>query len=363
MATVPLFKVFLAPEERLIPRLRDVLYSGQISIGPPVTEFERRFGDFLRIPNPVALSSGTAALHLALILAGVTDGDEVISTALTAEPTNVAIRQAGGSIVWADIDPRNGNLDPRSVEKKVGPRTKAILVVHYGGIPADVAALRQIADRHGLKLIEDSAHALGARFAGKHVGALADYAIYSLQAIKHMTTIDGGILCCRAEEDARRAKVLRWFGMDRDAVRTQVDITELGYKYNMNNVTATLGIVQLEFIEGVIARHVENGRYFDAALAGAADVQICTWEREAEPSYWFYTVLTDRRDDLVRRLHDAGIESSIVHRRNDRHSYFSSSAADLPQLDSFYARMLHIPCGWWVTDEDRERIAKAIKAS
>lgn len=360
--SIPLFKVFLAPPERLMPTLQQMLYGGQISIGPPVGEFEQAFSDLVEIPNPVAVSSGTAALHLSLILAGIEDGEEVITTALTAEPTNVAIRQAGGKVVWGDVDPRNGNLDPASVAERIGPRTRAIMVVHYGGIPADTVALRRLADENGLKLIEDSAHAIGARVEGKHVGALADYAMYSFQAIKHLTTVDGGMLCCRAPEESRRAKVIRWFGMDRDAARTEVDIRELGFKYNMNNVTATIGLVQLEYIRGVIERHVVNGRYFDEALSGIAGLDLCEWRPEAEPSYWFYTVLTDRRDDLARKLGEAGIGASTVHRRNDHHSFFASSAAELPALDSFYARMLHIPCGWWVGDEERDHIVQTIRS-
>jgi len=359
--SIPLFKVFLAPPEELMPQLQEILYAGQISIGPPVAEFEEAFAGFVGLPNPVAASSGTAALHLALTLAGVGPGDEVISTPLTAEPTNVVIRQVGGSIVWGDVDPRNGNLDPASVRQIVTPRTKAIMVVHYGGIPADTVALREIADAHGLALIEDSAHAMGARVQGRHVGAHGDYGMFSFQAIKHLTTVDGGMLCCRRAEDARRAKVVRWFGMNRDAPRTAVDIAEQGYKYNMNNVTATFGLVQLAHIEGVIQRHVDNGRFMDQSLGGVPGLELCRWEPEAEPSYWFYTVLAERRDDLARKLSERGIGASTVHRRNDLHSYFESSAAPLPALDRFYSRMLHIPCGWWVTDEDRERIVSTLR--
>ena len=138
---VPLFKVYLAPEEHLMPRLRGVLYSGQISEGQCVYEFERRFGEFVGSPNMLSCYSGTAALHLALMLAGVSGGDEVISTAMTAEPTNMAIRHAGAKVVWADVDPHNGNLDPDSVADRITGKTKAIVVVHYGGIPASMAQL------------------------------------------------------------------------------------------------------------------------------------------------------------------------------------------------------------------------------
>jgi len=358
---IPLFKVFMAPEAALMPRLRDVLYSGAISEGPPVAEFERRFAEFIGQPQMLSFYSGTAALHTALLLAGVGPGDEVISTAMTAEPTNLVILQTGAQVVWADVDARNGNLAPDAVAAKITPLTRAILVVHYGGIPASIAALRAIAERHGIAVIEDAAHALGARYGGKPIGAHSEYTMYSLQAIKHMTTVDGGMLACRNPDDLPRGRRLRWFGIDRAAPRTEVDVAEVGYKYHMNNVNATIGLVQLDYIRPVLERHIANGRYFDAALRGIPGLRLCAWDAAAEPSYWFYTVLAERRDDLARRLGELGIGNSLAHKRNDRHSVFAASRCELPGLDRFYDAMLHIPCGWWVDDAARERIAGALR--
>ncbi|MFH1044635.1 MAG: aminotransferase class I/II-fold pyridoxal phosphate-dependent enzyme, partial [Pseudomonadota bacterium] len=354
-AQIPLFKVFMAPEAALLPRLREVLYSGQISEGPPVVEFEQRFGAFVGQPNMLSFYSGTAALHVALLLAGAGPGDEVISSAMTAEPTNLAILHAGARVVWGDVDPRNGNLAAAAIEAKITPRTRAILVVHYGGIPASLAAIRAIAERHGIAVIEDAAHALGARYAGLPIGSHSEYAVYSLQAIKHLTTVDGGMLACRNPADLPRGRRLRWFGIDRAAPRTEVDVAEAGYKYHMNNVNATIGLVQLEYIRPVIARHIANGQYFDAALRGIPGIELCARDAAAEPSYWFYTVLAERRDELARRLTELGIGNSLVHQRNDRHSVFAASRCELPGLDRFYDAMLHIPCGWWVGDAERER--------
>src|ERR1041385_9060320 len=153
---IPLFKVYLPPEEHLIPRLRDVLYSGQISEGRHVYDFERRFGEFAGSPNMLSCYSGTAALHLGLMLAGVQHGDEVISTAMTAEPTNMAIRHAGAKPIWADVDPLNGNLSPESIAEKIPPKTKAILVVHYAGVPASIRRIREISEKHGIPVVEDA---------------------------------------------------------------------------------------------------------------------------------------------------------------------------------------------------------------
>ncbi|MBI5017694.1 MAG: aminotransferase class V-fold PLP-dependent enzyme [Deltaproteobacteria bacterium] len=358
---IPLFKVFLPPEDALIPRLRDVLYSGQVSEGQPVYDFEKRFSNFVGLPNVLSFYSGTAALHTALLLAGVTPGDDVLSTAMTAEPTNMAIRHAGANVVWADVDPRNGNLTATSISEHMTPRVRAIMVVHYGGIPAPMADIQSIAEAWGVPVIEDAAHALGARYGNAPIGSNSDYTIFSLQAIKHMTTIDGGMLACKNPEHLFVGRKLRWFGIDRAAPRTEVDVDVVGYKYHMNNVNATIGLVQLDFIGPVVQRHIENGKFFDVALQSIPGIELCQWDPKAEPSYWFYTVLADDRDGLSRRLTEFGVANSTAHKRNDTHSVFAGSRRELPGLDRFYSRMLHIPCGWWVGDIDREQIANVIR--
>jgi len=359
--SIPLFKVHMAPRDKLMPRLESVLYSGQISEGSPVVEFEQKFGNFVGQANVLSFYSGTAALHTALALAGVHQNDEVISTPMTAEPTNLAILHAGGRVVWADVDPRNGNLDPASVESQIGPRTRAVVAVHYGGVPVALERLRKIAERAGIPIIEDAAHALGATYDGKMIGSHSEYVMYSLQAIKHLTTVDGGMLVCRNAADLPRGRRFRWFGMDRNAPRTELDVAEVGWKYHMNNVNATIGLVQLDYVGDAIDRHIGNGQWLDRSLAGIPGIELLEWDSKAKPSYWFYTVLAERRDDLARMLLDKGIGNSLAHKRNDLHSIFSDSRRHLPGLDEFYSRMLHIPCGWWVGDDDRQYIADSIR--
>ncbi|HEX8954845.1 MAG TPA: DegT/DnrJ/EryC1/StrS family aminotransferase [Burkholderiaceae bacterium] len=369
MQNLPLFKVYMPPREALMPRLEQVLYSGQVSEGAEVVAFEQAFAQGLgldpRRSGVLSFYSGTAALHTALVLAGVQAGGEVISTAMTAEPTNMAILHAGARVVWADVDAQNGNLDPSSVREKITPRTQAILAVHYGGIPLDLDALRSVAADAGIPVIEDAAHAMGARYGGLPIGVHSEFVMFSLQAIKHTTTVDGGMLACNpvgeVEALLARGRRFRWFGIDRAAPRTEVDVAEVGYKYHMNNVNAAIGLVQLDYREEVIARHRGNGRYFDAALAGIPGLRLCRWSAKAEPSYWFYTVLAENRDGLMRHLAARGIASSPAHKRNDLHSVFAASRAELPGLDAFYRDMLHIPCGWWIGPAEREYIADALR--
>jgi dTDP-4-amino-4,6-dideoxygalactose transaminase len=351
----------MAPSGSLMPRLQEILYSGQIGEGAVVAAFEQRFGEFIGTPHVLSFNSGTAALHAALVLAGVQPKDDVISTAMTAEPTNMAILHAGARVVFADVDPRNGNIAAESIAAKISERTRAIVAVHYGGVPASMHAIRAVAARHGLPVIEDAAHALGARYGGQAIGTHSEYVMFSLQAIKHMTTVDGGMLTCRAPADLPRGRRFRWFGIDRAEPRTEVDVHEVGYKYHMNNVTATIGLTQLDHIRPILERHIQNGRYYDRALQGIPGLECCRWDTEAEPSYWFYTVLVEDRHGFERHLGEHGIACSQVHKRNDRHSLFAQSRCELPGLDAFCARMIHIPCGWWVDDAAREFIVEVIR--
>ena len=196
---IPLFKVHM-PKDVDKPLL-EVLHSGYIGQGPKVEEFEKKLSQFLGTENVLTLNSGTSALHLALRLANVGEGDEVISTPMTCSATNEPILAAGAKIVWADVFPENGLIDPSSIEKKITKKTKAIVGVHWGGMPFQIDEINKIALENNLKVIEDAAHALGAEFNGTKIGSHSDYVCFSFQAIKHLTTVDGGAISCRTTEE------------------------------------------------------------------------------------------------------------------------------------------------------------------
>jgi len=358
---IPLVKVGLPDKEILMPQLEKVLYSGMIGEGEAVYEFERCFQNQFDVKNSIAMSSGTAALHSSLILSGVKPGDEVITTSMTAEPTNIAILQVGAIPVFADVDVTSGNLNPSSIENKITSKTKAIIVVHYAGIPVRLNEISEISKCHNISLIEDCAHSLGAKYAGKGIGNVGDFAIFSFQAIKHMTTVDGGFLSFKDESLLREAKKFRWFGLEKGVPRTEVDITSVGYKYNMHNVAATIGLSQLDTIDNKIAKHIDNGRYFDKEISAISGLEVPTFDADAEPSYWLYTVFSDDSDNIEKCLNDVGVQASKLHRPNHYHSIFKQYAGDLPQLDKYYKKMVHVPCGWWVDAETRESIVDALK--
>lgn len=358
---IPLVKTFLPAPDVLMPELERVLYSGYVAQGEQVELFERSFENYIGSGHALSLNSGTAALHIALVLCGVTVGDEVISTALTAEPTNVAIKMVGAKIRYADIDFETGNISPESIEANINPHTKAIMVVDYAGIPVNVPAIQLISKKYNIPVIHDAAHALGSKFNGIRSGGHFPYTIFSLQAIKHITTIDGGILQLQSKEEYEKAKLIRWFGIDKKKTRLESNIKLQGYKYHMNNVNATIGLMQLNNVIETVNRYVANGKYYDDALNGVAGVDCIKYYQGSEPSYWLYTLKVENRADFIKMMESNGIMVSELHKRNDWHDYLNDFNCELPVLEKFYEKMVHIPCGWWVDFSTATMIVEKIK--
>ena len=360
---IPLFKVHMP--EGLMGPLEKVLYSGYIGQGPKVEEFERLLVPWMGNPNVLTLNSGTSALHLALRLAGVDGGTEVVSTPMTCSATNVPILERGASVVWADINPWTGNMDPVDVERKITPKTRAIMAVHWGGYPCDLAELRAIANKYKVVLIEDAAHAFGATYRGRKIGTVGDYVAFSFQAIKHLTTIDGGALVCRTSDGYRRGKLLRWYGIDRDTskadLRCEEDLVSHGYKFHMNDVNATIGIEQLKHVARILAAHRANAAFYRERFAPLKNVQLLRYEKDRESSFWLFTMRVRDRDGFQLFMEGKGVHVSRVHVRNDMHTAFTAFRRNLPGVDEWEREHVSIPVGWWVTEHDRETIAKAVE--
>lgn len=358
---LPLIKTYIPPREILMPKIEEVLYSGYIAQGEVVENFERKFEEFIGSGYTLSLNSGTAALHIALILAGVKEGDEVISTAMTAEPTNVAIKMVGAKVRWADVDYETGNISADAIESVINSKTKAIIVVDYAGTSVDVKNIQEISKKYDIPVIEDAAHALGTTYNGIKTGNHFPFTVFSFQAIKHLTTVDGGALQIQDKELYEKGKLIRWFGLDKKLTRLENDIQIQGYKYHMNNVNATIGLVQLETIEELLQKYRTIGKYLDLKLKGLPGLETVVHYLNSESSYWLYTLKVDRRDDFIKMMADNGFMASEIHKRNDWHTYLNDYPAEMPNLDKFYYRLVHIPCGWWVTIEDCDRMIELIK--
>jgi dTDP-4-amino-4,6-dideoxygalactose transaminase len=351
---IPLFKVFMP--ESVIEPLRKVLLCGYIGEGPQVEEFERRLAPWFTNNNVLALNNGTAALQLALRLADVGYGDEVVSTPMTCSATNEPILAMGARIVWSDINPWTGNIDPADVVRKITPKTKAIMCVHWGGYPCDLDELNTIAVEHGVKLIEDACHAFGSTYHSKPIGAHSDFACFSFQAIKEMTTVDGGALVCKSKVDRERGRLLRWYGIDRKAeckdLRCENDILEYGYKFHMNDVTAVIGLEQLKYVGKTIEKHRTNAARYDKAFEKLKAVQPLRYKNDRSSAHWLYTMRVKNRQRFMEHMKAANITVSQVHARNDTHTVFKDFKCDLPGVDEFVSEQVSIPVGWWLTEKD-----------
>lgn len=345
-----------------------VLQSGWISEGRMVKEFELALESHLGLRHPIAVNSGTAALHLALLLSGIKSGDEVILPAQTFVATGLSILMQGAKPVFADIDPLTGNLAPSSVADKVTPRTKAIMPVHWGGYPCDLREIGAVAEQHGLVVIEDAAHALGAKYKDHPVGSISRFTAFSFQAIKHLTTGDGGALCCAVEEDAEWAIVRRWFGIDRRKSEPSVlgeriyDIEAVGYKYHMNDLAAAVGLGNLKTFSQRLSRRQHIGAYYRKHLDGIPGLQLLECEPDRTHAYWLFTVLVDRREDFIRKLAEHSIPASVVHLRIDHNSVFGGVRTDLPGQAEFNRRQVAIPVHDALSDEQVDMIVTTVKS-
>lgn len=363
---ITLFKVHI-PQSVDKPLL-DVLHSGYIGQGIKVDKFEEALIPWFDNENVLTLNAGTSALHLALKLIGIDHKHSVISTPMTCSATNTPIVNSGAEIIWADINPKTGNIDPNSIENLIMANTKAIMCVHWGGYPSDLDEIHSIADEYGLKVIEDAAHAFGATYKGRKIGSISDYTEFSFQAIKHLTTVDGGVLTCKSDEDYRRGKLLRWYGIDREGPRTdmrcELDIKEAGYKFHMNDVAAVIGLEQLKYVDGILRKHRENANHYNLEFQ-RRNIKRCKpldYKQDRLSSYWLYTILVENRDDFRAFMANKGIAVSAVHSRNDTHSCFAKfNSHELPGVDEFSKHQIAIPVGWWVTPEDRNQIMNTIE--
>ncbi|MBD3409234.1 MAG: hypothetical protein GF419_03430 [Ignavibacteriales bacterium] len=349
-------------------RVADVLETTFVSEGATVKEFEDELSAHLGIRNPVAVNSGTSALHLGLQLAGVGAGDEVILPAQTFVASGLSILTTGAAPVFADIDYETGNLDLASVRAKLSDKTKAIMPVHWAGYPCDMDELNALAEERNLAVIEDAAHALGATYKGKPVGALSDFTAFSFQAIKHLTTGDGGAIACRDAETAERAKALRWFGIDRRRAEPSIlgerkyDLNEVGYKYHMNNYAAALGLANLDDFPAILARRREIGLRYRETLANVDGLRLLEAKEDRESAYWQFTVLVERREDFIRALKERGVPASVVHLRIDENSVFGGKTPGLENQERFNERQVGLPIHNGLSDEDVETVLSSIKA-
>lgn len=364
---IPLFKIFL-PEE-MGSKIEDLFKTGFVSEGEYSDQFENKFSNYIGNPNCSLTNTGTSALTLAYKLCDLKQDDEVLVTPMTCMATNVPALTFGAKLVWVDIDPKTGNIDPEDMRKKITPKTKAVCAVHWAGQPFNIDSVNSIANEHGIKVIEDAAHAMNATYNEEKIGNHSDFVIFSFQAIKHMTTVDGGALMCKSKEDVEKARLLRWYCLDRKYTektgksKWEQDISDIGYKFHMNNLNALIGLEQLKHVDFITQSHINNGKLYDTKITNPKITKLTRCSK-SQSSYWIYSLLVDNREDFKKYLHQNGVSSDVVHVRNDNYTVFKDfkSIEPLKGCDEFCSKVINIPVGWWLTDKDLEKVISIINA-
>lgn len=359
---INLFKVHTPPGVGNV--LGKVFDSGFITEGDYSDRFEQEFGNYIQNKNTCLVNSCTSALTLAYRMTDLGPGDEIIVTPLTCMATNEPAHLMGAKLVWADIDPYTGNIDPEDVRKKITPRTKMISAVHWAGQPFPIDEINDLAKQNGIKVVEDAAHATGAMYKGKPIGCHSDYVCFSFQAIKHLTTADGGAISCKTKEDAEKIRKLRWFGLDRKYPHSKwtQDISESGYKFHMNNLNAAIGLEQMKYIDSIVEKHKKNSLFYDLNINNKKVIKMKK-DKDSESACWIYTLRVKDRYDFQRYLLNKGIQSDPVHVRNDKYSVFKNFAAkegSLPGVDEFCSEHICVPVGWWLSEDNLKYIVRTI---
>lgn len=362
---IRMFKVHISDEA--IANMNSVLKSGYVGEGGQVKKLESRFCEETKSNHALAVNSGTSALHLALVVAGVRPNDEVITTAQTMMATSHAILMQFAKPVFADVQYDTGNIDPNDIEHRITSKTKAVLPVHWGGMPCNMDEIHAIAKRHGLVVIEDGAHALGAEYRNKKIGAVSDITCFSLQAIKHITTGDGGMMTFDKKDVYDDARLRRWFGIDRDNRRPSVlgepiwDVDRVGYKYHMNDIAASLGVEHMDLLPKFLERRRKTAKRYQSELKNITGVELLKLDSDRKGAYWLFTIHVERREEFARMMLSKGVEVSVIHQRIDSNKIFGPKRDDLPNLDRFDADQIALPIHQALSDEDVDYVIKAIK--
>ena len=356
------------PEET-ITELAKTLRSGWINTGKKEQELREKARNKWGLPYCVAVNNGTAALRASLAMLGIGPGDEVVSTPYTFIATNTAILEQGAKPVFADINYDDLNIDPKSIEEKITQRTKAIMVVHYGGNPADLDEIRAIGKKYNLPIIEDAAHAMGSKYKGKYIGATGDIVCFSFQAVKIVTSGDGGLIATSSQQYYRKLKKIIWYGIDRDEKKTNLldpfpesfrgDI--LGFKYNMNDITATLACVGLDHFKEVATKRRIIGERYRKELSKLPKIKLMKYYSDRIPNYQIFPIHVKNRIAFARYLRKQNILVNINNRRNDIYPIFGELQKDLVMTAAADRDVILLPMHADLTEEQVSYIIRKVK--
>ena len=347
---------------------RQILGTGQIASGPLVERFQERIAQRIGRPHVVSTDTMTSALSLALKLAGVKSGDDVLTLAFSCMSSNAPIALAGARAVWIDIDPQTASACMDDLRRAITPRTRALTLYHMAGYPGPADVIADFCHEHGIVFIEDCNNALGATLHGTDVGRHGDYAVHSFYPNRQVNALDGGSLACPTSEAAQRASRLRRFGIDsrtfrdsRGEINPGSDIPEISGSSALSQLHAAAGLAHLDDLDARLAKIRANARILDRELAGIPGLTVVAPLKGASPVYWGFLVLLEKRDRVLSGLKARGIQASTLHQRNDTYTGFRSMTRPLPGTDDAMRRLLALPCGWWLDGDDMIAVAAAVR--
>lgn len=365
---IQLFKPYVS--EEAINSVAEVLRSGWIGLGPKTLQFEKSFAEYVGSKYAVAVNSATSALHLAVKVSGIGPEDEVLTTPLTFVSTNHVILYQQARPVFVDVDERTLNLDLTKAESLVSQRTKAIMVVHYGGNPVDLDQLYAFAARHKLAVIEDAAHACGATFRGRRIGSFG-LTCFSFHAVKNLPLGDGGMLTTNDEAVYQRLLRLRWLGIDRSTYNRSVgkyqweyDVSEVGYKYHMNDIASAIGIEHLKRLDEWNRRRQQIVATYRAELSDLEPERV----RFVQPTdgaisaNHLCVVRVKNRNEAVRILGEKGISVGVHYKPNHFYAMFRDARCGTLQVaEHAYTEIMSLPLHLLLTDDDVEQVCRALR--
>lgn len=368
---IPYGRQYIDDED--IQAVVEVLRSDFLTTGPVIPEFEKLFAEYVGAKYAVAVSNGTAALHIACIAAGIGEGDEVITTPITFAASSNCVLYCGGKTVFADIDPVTYNLDPEDVERKITPKTRAIIPVHYTGQPCDMDRIHQIAEKHNLMVIEDAAHAVGAVYKGRRIGGLSDMTAFSFHPVKHITTGEGGMVTTNDEELYQKLVLARTHGITRDEKLLQqnhgpwyYEQLSLGYNYRMTDIQAALGISQLSKVERFLERRYELVKRYDEAFGGIREIGRPLQSPDVQSAWHLYVIRVDKkiRRNVFEALRADGIGVNVHYIPVYTFPYYRANGYDntcCEKAEELYGQIISLPLYYSLTDEQQDYVIEKVK--
>lgn len=353
-------------DETEIEAVSQVLESKWISTGARVRDFERAFAEYLGVKHAIAVSSCTAALHLSLVVTGIGEGDEVLTTPYTFTATAEAIRYVGAKPVFVDINPETLNIDAAKIESVITPQTKAIIPVHIAGLPCDMDALQEICQNHNLVLIDDAAHAIPTQYHGKYIGSIGDLSAFSFYANKNMTTGEGGMITTNDDSYAETLRTMRLHGIDKDAWARQskrsiwrYDIASEGYKYNMTDIQAAMGLCQLMKLNKQHERRQKYAEIYSIELQKYTQIKTPYHPEIANEHAWHLYIIqlqSRNRDDFIESLREENIECSVhyipLHLFEFYQKQYGYNVGDFPNAEEVFERVVSLPLHPGLTESD-----------